>query len=90
MLSLPFFVGRFFIVLSFEMLPLQTIFRIFPFLSVGFLLFRLRNASPTDNFQNFCIFVGRFFIIGSFEMLHLQTISRISAFLSVGSPLRRK
>ena len=39
MLSLPIFVGRFFIVLSFEMLNLQTIFRIFSFLSVGSPLF---------------------------------------------------
>ena len=39
MLSLPIFVGRFFIVLSFEMLYLQTIFSFFAFISVGFLLF---------------------------------------------------
>ena len=60
------------------------------FVGSFFYCFELRNASPTDNFQFFCIFVGRFFTIGSFKMLNLQTISRISAFLSVGSPLRRK
>ena len=64
MLSLPIFVGRFFI-------------------------FRLRNSSPTDNCEDFCIFVGRFFTIGSFEMLNLQTIFKIFPFLSVGSPLFR-
>ena len=56
MLSLPIFVGRFFIVLSFEMLNLQTIFKIFSFLSVGSPLFRASKCLTYRQFSRFSHF----------------------------------